>query len=104
VDDLMGILLVGLFIAAFAVVLGWLIVLTPLYDFLQKHRVRALLRRIRQNTCTRCGYDLRENTHRCPECGGEIASTPERVNALLQMTADSPQKPQFAVVDDEEVT
>jgi hypothetical protein len=100
VDGAIEILLGVLLLTALVVTAGWTVLVTPLYDLVQKYRVRSLLGRIRRNTCRCCRYNLRENTHRCPECGGPIASTPERVNALLQMTAARPLTNEFVVVND----
>ena len=44
-------------------------------------RLRAILlhrrrsRRITQNLCSSCGYDLRASTEKCPECGTTVPST-----------------------------
>ena len=87
-DDVLDILLAG---ASLALIALFVVApfAAPIFDLIQRLRRRSLLRRIRQNTCKYCGYDLRENTHRCAECGGFIASTPERVDALLHVSDDS---------------
>ena len=110
-DDVADILLAGalLFVLALFVAAPFA---APVFDLVQRFRRRSLLRRIRQNTCKYCGYDLRENTHRCAECGGFIASTPERVYALLHVSddvepaeADEPTAPEpAAAAEDPAVT
>ena len=68
-------------------------------------RCRRILRNIAANACPRCGYDLRANTYRCPECGHFIESTPERVDALLHVSdEDQPVAAEGAIGDvDEDV-
>jgi hypothetical protein len=40
-------------------------------------RRRRQSRRRKLGLCPRCGYDVRENSGRCSECGGMLASVPE---------------------------
>ena len=35
---------------------------------------RRTLREYERGRCTRCGYDTRGSTRRCPECGDELVS------------------------------
>jgi hypothetical protein len=88
VDDVLDILLAGASLVLIALLVAAPFAV-PIFDLIQRLRRRSLLHRIRQNTCKYCGYDLRENTHRCAECGGFIASTPERVDALLHVSDHS---------------
>jgi len=44
---------------------------------LRVHAHRRKLRRIRNNQCLTCGYDLRNSPQRCPECGQPV-NTPSQ--------------------------
>ncbi len=52
---------------------------------LSKHR--HIARRISQNRCIACGYDLRHSPTACPECGAKTISPPQ------SQTAPPPQSP-----------
>lgn len=54
----------------------WPIVLITAVPAIFAHRRRVVwLRRSRRGLCVACGYDLRESSDRCPECGKPIESS-----------------------------
>lgn len=59
----------GLFASAGLVVL--FLMSHAVVEFVSHRRARRAFERGR---CTRCGYDTRASSGRCPECGDELAS------------------------------
>lgn len=49
--------------------------------YLLHHNQRVRQRRIQMRLCAMCGYDLRANKERCPECGLPIPARPESASA-----------------------
>jgi rRNA maturation endonuclease Nob1 len=47
-----------------------------LWAVLAWRRAREKRRRWKLDLCPACGYDLRESSHRCPECGRPITRFP----------------------------
>jgi Zn ribbon nucleic-acid-binding protein len=74
VSDLSGAILVGLFLG-FCLIIDALIItgiiklICVACGFLAKLRDRKLLRRLKNNQCPECGYDMRATPTLCPECG-----------------------------------
>lgn len=48
----------------------------PLLHLAAARRDRLRRHRLDHGLCLRCGYDLRANTGRCPECGTDAGATP----------------------------
>jgi hypothetical protein len=46
------------------------------YVIIAWRRARERRRRWREDLCPRCGYDVRGNAEKCPECGTAIARFP----------------------------
>lgn len=64
----------------------WFSILPALFLLALLYRSISRLRRTRPGFCSKCGYDLRASTERCPECGEPIRlSSPstDRLNPLV---------------------
>jgi len=54
--------------------------LALLWGGVMVHVYRRDARRMREGLCMRCGYDLRQATDRCPECGEPMRTArPDKV-------------------------
>jgi hypothetical protein len=53
-------------------------------------RARRRRKRVAAGLCGRCGYDVRVNTGRCPECGTEIAPAAGEAAVTSMPTASQP--------------
>jgi len=60
-------------LVALLLAFGALFTMPPLiFWFLDIHRHRTLVHRLRERRCPACGYDVRACTARCAECGGAL--------------------------------
>ncbi len=51
-------------------VAGWILIFVLL--MLARLREQEVIRRVREQICVECGYDLRASLDRCPECGTPV--------------------------------
>lgn len=54
------------------------LIMLRIFFWIRSHRNNVAGRRYEQHRCMRCGYDIRFNIDRCPECGDDLVEQAKR--------------------------